>query len=158
MLFLKVSSWFRSSFLCEDTVETRILELQQKKLELADGVLTGAKQANKLTFDDLKSLFGLQWCKWVKCSSRKYGSMYLWLILTYLWWQNWCRVRSRTLNRQSYCIHALCICVIYWCWRHPRGWLVHGSINCTYRPSFRSSGIYIHIFGILTTVQGCSDE
>ena len=51
-------SFFR--FLCEDTVETRILELQKKKLELADGVLTGAKQANKLTFDDLKSLFGLQ--------------------------------------------------------------------------------------------------
>ena len=56
-------SWFCSSFLCEDTVETRILELQQKKLELADGVLTGAKQANKLTFDDLKSLFNLQWCE-----------------------------------------------------------------------------------------------
>ena len=60
-LFLKSAlSSFCSSFLCEDTVETRILELQQKKLELADGVLTGAKQANKLTFDDLKSLFGLQ--------------------------------------------------------------------------------------------------
>ena len=41
-------------------METRILELQKKKLELADGVLTGAKQSSKLTFDDLKTLFGLQ--------------------------------------------------------------------------------------------------
>ena len=83
----------------------------------------------------------------VKCSSRKYGSKYLWLIiLSYLWWQNLCRVKSRALNRQSYCIHALRICVIYWCLRHPKGLLVHGSINCTsHRPSLRSSGIYIHI-------------
>ena len=46
-------------FLCRETVETRILDLQKKKLELADGVLTGASRASKLTFDDLKSLFGL---------------------------------------------------------------------------------------------------
>ena len=46
-------------FLCVDTVEARIQELQRKKLDLADGVLTGAKRANKLTFDDLKMLFNL---------------------------------------------------------------------------------------------------
>ena len=47
-------------FLCEDTVEARILDLQKKKLDLADGVLTGAKRSNKLTFDDLKTLFELK--------------------------------------------------------------------------------------------------
>ena len=49
-------------FLTEDTVESRILQLQTKKLELANNVLTGAKRtaANKLTFDDLKMLFDLQ--------------------------------------------------------------------------------------------------
>jgi len=48
-------------FLCDDTVEKRIQELQRKKLELADGVLTGAKRsgANKLSFDDLKMLFNM---------------------------------------------------------------------------------------------------
>ena len=50
-------------FLCENTVETRIQDLQRKKLELAEGVLTGAKRsnANKLTFDDLKMLFNVGW-------------------------------------------------------------------------------------------------
>ena len=48
-------------FLCESTVESRILKLQEKKLALADGILTGAKRsnANKLTIQDLKSLFNL---------------------------------------------------------------------------------------------------
>merc|ERR1712142_920228 len=46
-------------FLCEGTVEVRIMDLQKKKLALADGILTGAKKsnANKLTMQDLKSLF-----------------------------------------------------------------------------------------------------
>jgi len=46
-------------FLCEGTVESRILDLQKKKLALADGILTGAKRsnANKLTIQDLKTLF-----------------------------------------------------------------------------------------------------
>merc|ERR1719323_306075 len=46
-------------FLTEDTVESRILELQNKKLELANSVLTGAKRTggNKLTMEDLKMLF-----------------------------------------------------------------------------------------------------
>merc|ERR1712173_194071 len=49
-------------FLCEDTVESRILQLQTKKLDLANNVLTGAKRTggNRLTFDDLKMLFGLE--------------------------------------------------------------------------------------------------
>ena len=48
-------------FLTEDTVESRILELQTKKLDLANSVLTGAKRTggNKLTMDDLKMLFDL---------------------------------------------------------------------------------------------------
>ena len=49
-------------FLCEDTVESRIQDLQVKNMDLANNVLTGAKRsnANKLTFDDLKMLFGLE--------------------------------------------------------------------------------------------------
>ncbi|XP_034114594.1 transcription termination factor 2-like [Drosophila albomicans] len=43
---------------CVDTVEQRIKALQDRKLELADNVLTG-KVSSKLTIDDLKGLFGL---------------------------------------------------------------------------------------------------
>ncbi|TDG46655.1 hypothetical protein AWZ03_006967 [Drosophila navojoa] len=43
---------------CVDTVEQRIKALQDRKLELADGVLTG-KVSTKLTIDDLKGLFGM---------------------------------------------------------------------------------------------------
>ncbi|KAH8383260.1 hypothetical protein KR009_007599, partial [Drosophila setifemur] len=46
-------------FMCADTVEQRIKALQDKKLELANGVLTGAAVSSKLTMDDLKGLFGL---------------------------------------------------------------------------------------------------
>ena len=48
-------------FLCEETIERRILDLQQKKLNLANEVLTGAKRvdSNKLTLEDLKSLFSI---------------------------------------------------------------------------------------------------
>ena len=49
-------------FLCTETVEQRILQLQKKKLDLAEGVLTGAKQRGgqaKLSFDDLKLLFNV---------------------------------------------------------------------------------------------------
>ena len=48
-------------FLCEDTVESRIQDLQIKKMDLAQNVLTGTNRANanKLTLDDLKMLFGL---------------------------------------------------------------------------------------------------
>ncbi|XP_055907334.1 transcription termination factor 2 [Eupeodes corollae] len=48
-------------FMCKDTVEERIKALQDHKLELANGVLTGAKVSggSKLTIDDLKGLFGL---------------------------------------------------------------------------------------------------
>merc|ERR1711893_106123 len=46
-------------FVVEGSVEERILQLQEKKLNLANDVLTGAKRtgANKLSFDDLKMLF-----------------------------------------------------------------------------------------------------
>lgn len=48
-------------FMCKDTVEERIKTLQDHKLELANGVLTGARssEGSKLTMDDLKGLFGL---------------------------------------------------------------------------------------------------
>lgn len=47
-------------FFCKGTVEEIILKLQEKKLEIAQNVLTGTKKsATKLTIDDLKSLFGI---------------------------------------------------------------------------------------------------
>lgn len=49
-------------FLVKETVEERIHALQQKKLSLAESVLSGAKSrgGNKLSLDDLKSLFSVQ--------------------------------------------------------------------------------------------------
>lgn len=47
-------------FICQETVEQKILALQEHKLGIADGVLTGSgNKGSKLTIDDLKSLFGL---------------------------------------------------------------------------------------------------
>ncbi|XP_055379370.1 transcription termination factor 2 [Condylostylus longicornis] len=47
-------------FMVKDTIEERIKRLQDKKLEIANGVLTGVgSQGSKLTMDDLKGLFGL---------------------------------------------------------------------------------------------------
>ncbi|XP_052869733.1 transcription termination factor 2 [Anopheles cruzii] len=47
-------------FVCKETVEQKIHALQQHKLAIADGVLTGtSSKGSKLTIDDLKSLFGL---------------------------------------------------------------------------------------------------
>ncbi|KAJ8723684.1 hypothetical protein PYW07_007664 [Mythimna separata] len=48
-------------FMCVDTVEQSIRKLQQAKLELAENVLTGAKNSNnsKLTIEDLKVLFNM---------------------------------------------------------------------------------------------------
>ena len=47
-------------FITKETVEVRILAMQQKKLEIANSCLTGAKKtATKLTIEDLKSLFSL---------------------------------------------------------------------------------------------------
>lgn len=48
-------------FMCKDTVEEHIKNLQDKKLALANGVLTGARasEGSKLTMDDLKGLFGV---------------------------------------------------------------------------------------------------
>ncbi|XP_072743655.1 transcription termination factor 2 [Anoplolepis gracilipes] len=47
-------------FICVDTIEERVKVLQERKLEIANNVLTGDKtKANmKLTLNDLKSLFG----------------------------------------------------------------------------------------------------
>uniref|UniRef100_A0A182HHP9 Transcription termination factor 2 n=1 Tax=Anopheles arabiensis TaxID=7173 RepID=A0A182HHP9_ANOAR len=47
-------------FMCAETVEQKIHALQEHKLGIADGVLTGTvNKGSKLTIDDLKSLFGL---------------------------------------------------------------------------------------------------
>ena len=45
----------------QNSVEEGILALQQKKLRLAEDVLSGAKRqgANKLSLDELKYLFGV---------------------------------------------------------------------------------------------------
>lgn len=45
--------------MASDTIEKRILDLQEKKLEIANSMLTGSKQvvANKLSLQDLKMLF-----------------------------------------------------------------------------------------------------
>jgi transcription termination factor 2 len=46
--------------MCVDTIEQRIKALQDKKLEIATNVLTGARNnASKLTIADLQSLFDL---------------------------------------------------------------------------------------------------
>lgn len=47
-------------FVCTNTIEQRIQKLQDRKLEIANGVLTGSStKGSKLTIDDLKSLFDL---------------------------------------------------------------------------------------------------
>ncbi|XP_063860938.1 transcription termination factor 2-like isoform X2 [Scylla paramamosain] len=48
-------------FIVENTVEKKIIELQEKKLQLADGILSGAKHktSNKLTLEDMKTLFNV---------------------------------------------------------------------------------------------------
>ncbi|XP_050336694.1 transcription termination factor 2 [Bactrocera neohumeralis] len=48
-------------FMCKDTVEERIKALQDHKMSIADGVLTGARSAegSKLTMEDLRGLFGM---------------------------------------------------------------------------------------------------
>lgn len=48
-------------FMCKDTVEERIKALQDQKLALAQGVLTGARssEGSKLTMEDLKGIFGM---------------------------------------------------------------------------------------------------
>lgn len=44
-----------------DTIEERIKMLQEKKMSMAEAILTGTKQAvqNKLSLQDLKMLFGM---------------------------------------------------------------------------------------------------
>lgn len=45
-------------FICTDTIEERIKALQERKLGIAQNVLSGKNTVVKLTLDDLKSLFG----------------------------------------------------------------------------------------------------
>ncbi|XP_051163895.1 transcription termination factor 2 isoform X2 [Leptopilina boulardi] len=45
-------------FLCKDTIEQRVKELQDKKLNLAEDIFTGHRRtSNKLSLDDLKNIF-----------------------------------------------------------------------------------------------------
>ncbi|XP_075145309.1 transcription termination factor 2-like [Haematobia irritans] len=47
-------------FMCSSSVEARIKEIQDKKLELANGILDGANASGgKLTINDLRTLFGV---------------------------------------------------------------------------------------------------
>ncbi|CAL7941631.1 unnamed protein product [Xylocopa violacea] len=52
---------FIYKFICKDTIEERIKNLQERKLDIAQNVLSGDKNsaASKLTLNDLKSLFAL---------------------------------------------------------------------------------------------------
>ncbi|KAL3865169.1 hypothetical protein ACJMK2_006788 [Sinanodonta woodiana] len=51
---------FIHRFLCKDTIEEKIQELQHRKLTLAKNVLAGHKATNtKLTLEDLRLLFGV---------------------------------------------------------------------------------------------------
>lgn len=51
---------FIYKFMCTETVEERIKVLQDKKLAIAEGVLTGSKTTgSKLTIEDLKTLFNM---------------------------------------------------------------------------------------------------
>ncbi|XP_066137668.1 transcription termination factor 2 [Euwallacea fornicatus] len=52
---------FMYKFMAVDTIEERIKLLQDKKLSMAEAILTGTKQVgqNKLSIDDLKMIFGL---------------------------------------------------------------------------------------------------
>ncbi|CAL1548467.1 unnamed protein product [Lymnaea stagnalis] len=51
---------FIYKFLCKDTIEEKIVALQERKLSLAKSVLSGAATSSqKLTLSDLRSLFGV---------------------------------------------------------------------------------------------------
>lgn len=48
-------------FMAVDTIEEQIKLLQDKKLSMAEGMLTGTRQMiqNKMTIDDLAMIFGV---------------------------------------------------------------------------------------------------
>lgn len=48
-----------SRFVCEGTVEEKIVQLQTRKKGLAQQVLSGKGETSKLTLADLKTLFGI---------------------------------------------------------------------------------------------------
>ncbi|KAK0171288.1 hypothetical protein PV328_009036 [Microctonus aethiopoides] len=59
--FGQTKNVFIYKFICTDTIEERIKNLQDKKLDIASSVLTGTRNNadSKLTLNDLKSLFSL---------------------------------------------------------------------------------------------------
>lgn len=61
MLFFWIYSFSLNRFVCEDSIEKYILQVQAKKLSSAENALTGKKgTGSKLTIEDLKTLFGLE--------------------------------------------------------------------------------------------------
>lgn len=57
--FLAVIRLCISRFVCEGTVEEKIVQLQTRKKGLAQQVLSGKGETSKLTLADLKTLFGI---------------------------------------------------------------------------------------------------
>lgn len=56
-------------FMTIDTIEERIKALQDRKLDIANALLTGSKlQSNKLTLADLKLLFNM----WLQLSTFEF--------------------------------------------------------------------------------------
>lgn len=66
--------YFFYRFMTTDTIEKRILDLQEKKLGVANAMLTGTKQAivNKLSLQDLKMLFEM----WYHFVPQNYSSIF----------------------------------------------------------------------------------
>lgn len=51
---------FIHRFICKDTIEDKIIQLQKRKIDLANNILSGNTASNnKLTLDDLRLLFGI---------------------------------------------------------------------------------------------------
>jgi len=44
-------------FICSNTIETRILNIQKHKLQIAENLFKGSSISSKITIDDLKEIF-----------------------------------------------------------------------------------------------------
>lgn len=44
-------------FICSNTIETRILNIQKHKLQIAENLFEGSSISSKITIDDLKEIF-----------------------------------------------------------------------------------------------------
>jgi len=70
--FILIFLGFYFRFICVNTIEERIKALQERKLDIAQNVLSGDRtnSAAKLTLNDLKSLFGF----WFISSCNKWNN------------------------------------------------------------------------------------